>query len=90
MPNRTRASSAQQIKKMRASGRWRGAISEHTLIPTYLEIEAESWEDIDKVAQELSLDPEKRKICSANQLYKIYGINTDEYQTINFDEVIKK
>ena len=33
------------------------------MIPTYLEIEAESWEDLDKVAKELELDPEKRKIC---------------------------
>ena len=60
------------------------------MIPQYLEIEAESWEDLDNVAVELGLDPQKRKICSANQLYKMYGINTDEYQTINFDEVVKK
>jgi adenylate cyclase class 2 len=60
------------------------------MAPTYLEIEAESWEDLDKIALDLNLDPQKRKICSANQLYKIYGINTDEYQTINFDEIIKK
>ncbi len=60
------------------------------MIPTYLEIEAESWGDIDSVSKDLNLDPEKRKICSANQLYKIYGVNTDEYKTINFDEQIKK
>lgn len=60
------------------------------MIPTYLEIEAESWEDLDRVAIELGLDPMKRKICSANQLYKIYGINTDEYLTINFDEQIRR
>jgi predicted adenylyl cyclase CyaB len=60
------------------------------MIPTYLEIEAEKWEDLDKVALDLSLDSQKRKICSANQLYKMYGINTDEYKTINFDEQVKK
>ena len=60
------------------------------MVPTYLEIEAESWGDIDAVATELDLDIKDRKVCSSNQLYKIYGINTDEYKTINFDEVIKK
>ena len=60
------------------------------LIPTYLEIEAESWEDIDKISQKLDLDPEKRKVCSANQIYKMYGIDVDKYQVINFDEVVKK
>lgn len=60
------------------------------MIPTYLEIEAESWEDIDEIALKLGLNSEKRKICSANQLYKMYGINTDEYSTINFDEQVKK
>ncbi|TSC70573.1 MAG: Adenylate cyclase [Parcubacteria group bacterium Gr01-1014_46] len=60
------------------------------MVPTYLEIEAESWKDIDDVARELSLEEKDRKICSANQLLKIYGINTEEYWTINFDEVVKK
>ena len=65
-------------------------IDEIAMIPPYLEIEAESWEDLDKSAKDLGLDPEKRKICSANQLYKMYGIDSNEYATINFDEVIKK
>lgn len=60
------------------------------MIPTYLEIEAESWNDIDKIALELGLDPEKRKICSAHQIYQIYGIDVDSYKTINFDEQVKK
>lgn len=60
------------------------------LIPTYLEIEGENWEDVDKAAQELGLDLSKKKVCSANQLYRSYGIDVTEYKTINFDEVIKK
>ncbi len=60
------------------------------LIPSYLEIEAKSWEDIDKAIQELGLDPKEKKICSAQQIYQVYGINVEEYETINFDEVIKK
>ncbi len=65
-------------------------IDEIPLVPPYLEIEAESWEDIDTISLELGLDPESRKICSSNQLYKMYGIDTSEYHTLNFDEVIKK
>ena len=60
------------------------------MIPTYIEIEAQDLNEIDKVAIELGLNPEKRKICSANQVYKIYGINTEDYITINFDEQIRK
>ena len=60
------------------------------LVPTYLEIEAGSWEEIDEIAKKLDLNPENSKICSAQQLYMMYGINTSDYQTINFDEVVKK
>lgn len=60
------------------------------LIPPYLEIEAKSWEDIDRVIIELGLDPKEKKICSSQQIYMMYGINVEEYETINFEEVIKK
>jgi adenylate cyclase, class 2 len=60
------------------------------LIPTYLEIEAGSWDEVHEAIRELDLNPEDKKICSANQLLKIYGIDTNDYRTINFDEVVKK
>jgi predicted adenylyl cyclase CyaB len=60
------------------------------LIPTYLEIEAETLGDLEDAVQELDLDSAERKICSVNQLYAMYGINTSEYRTINFGEVVKK
>lgn len=60
------------------------------LVPAYLEIEAESWDSIDKSIIELGLNPEDKKICSAQQVMMIYGINVEDYWTINFDEVIKK
>ncbi|MFA7309121.1 MAG: CYTH domain-containing protein [Patescibacteria group bacterium] len=59
-------------------------------IPPYLEIEAQSWEDIDAVAVELGLTPDKRMICSATQIYAHYGINDKEYETMTFSEGLVK
>lgn len=59
-------------------------------IPTFLEIEAPTWEDIDTATQLLGFDPKERKICSANQIYKLYGMNVDDYQKIGFDGLVKK
>lgn len=59
-------------------------------IPTFIEIEAESWEDIDNGTELLGLNPEERKICSANQVYRLYDIDVDDYQKILFDKMVKK
>lgn len=59
-------------------------------IPTFLEIEAPSWEDIDVATKALGFDPKERKICSANQIYKMYGITVNDYQRIGFDGLVKK
>jgi adenylate cyclase, class 2 len=59
-------------------------------IPTFIEIEAESWEDIDEATVALGFDPATRKICSVNQIYKIYSKDVNDYQKISFDGMIKK
>ncbi len=59
-------------------------------LPTFLEIEAPSWEDIDAATELLGFDPKKRKICSVNQIYKMYGMNVKEYGRIGFDGLVKK
>jgi len=59
-------------------------------IPTFLEIEAESWEDIDLVSKSLGFNPEDRKICSVNQIYKMYGKDVNDYQRISFNGMVKK
>lgn len=59
-------------------------------IPTFLEIEAESWEDIDETTLQLGFDPKDRKICSANQIYKMYGMDVNDYQKISFSGLAKK
>ena len=59
-------------------------------IPTFLEIEAESWIDIDIATELLELKKEDRKICSVNQIYRMYNMNVDDYQTISVDGLVKK
>lgn len=57
----------------------------------YLEIEAESWEKIDSAINLLGLNPEDRKIFSANQAYALKGIKIEELKEITFDRgLIKK
>jgi adenylate cyclase class 2 len=60
------------------------------LIPPYLEIEGRSMEAIEEAAQELGFDPKEAKVCSATQVFKIYGINDIEYSHIGFDKTIKR
>ncbi|MFZ2522807.1 MAG: class IV adenylate cyclase [Minisyncoccia bacterium] len=59
-------------------------------LPTFLEIEAESWEDISTAEKELDLEEKNRKICSVNQIYKMHGMDVDDYLKISFDGMIKK
>lgn len=59
-------------------------------IPTYLEIEAPSWDKIDDAIKLLELNPNDKKICSVNQIYKIYGKDVNDYQKISFDGLVKK
>ncbi|HEV7424462.1 MAG TPA: class IV adenylate cyclase [Candidatus Paceibacterota bacterium] len=59
-------------------------------IPPYIEIESNSIENAKKAARELGFDGEKGLICSASNVYVRYGINPNEYITMNFEEFIKK
>ncbi len=60
------------------------------LLPTYLEIEGPSMEAIEEAARELGFDPKEAKICSATQVFKMYGINDLEYSYIGFDKQVKR
>ncbi|MDP3956468.1 MAG: CYTH domain-containing protein [bacterium] len=59
-------------------------------IPTFLEIEAPSWEEIDVAINLLGYNPRDKKICSVNQIYKLYGKDVNDYQKISFDGLVKK
>lgn len=56
----------------------------------YLEIEAPSWERIDEAILLLGLNPKDKKIFSAYQIYKLKGINFNDYKEVTFDGMIKK
>ncbi len=56
----------------------------------YLEIEADSWEKIDQAIGWLELNPEDKRIFSANQIYKLKGIDLAEYQRLTFKEGLVK
>jgi adenylate cyclase class 2 len=60
------------------------------MIPPYLEIEAKSWGKIDEVIVKLGLDPRDKKIFSTYQVYALYGIDENQYQTITFEKQVKK
>lgn len=56
----------------------------------YLEIEADSWERVDKAALELGLDLADKKVFSASQAYSVGGINVNEYSRLAFDGLVKR
>ncbi len=56
----------------------------------YLEIEAPSWEEIDKAVKLLGLNPADKKIFSTYQVYQLKGIDENDYQEITFEKMVKK
>jgi len=56
----------------------------------YLEIEASSWEKIDKAIKLLGLDSKEKRIFSTNQIYRLKGIEVNKYQEITFKKMVKK
>lgn len=56
----------------------------------YLEIEASSWEAVNKGIALLNLNPDDGKIFSTYQIYELKGINCNDYKIFTFDQIIKK
>lgn len=59
-------------------------------IPSYLEIEGNSIEEVDASALELGFDLKDKIIGSAKQIYQKYGIDKNEYSFVLFSGMIKK
>ncbi len=60
-------------------------------IPTFLEIEADSWDGVDKGISLLGLNPKDKRIISAYQIYKMQGIDMLDYKEFSFKKgLIKK
>ncbi|OGC98544.1 hypothetical protein A2701_01325 [Candidatus Amesbacteria bacterium RIFCSPHIGHO2_01_FULL_47_34] len=60
------------------------------VLPPYLEIEGPSWEAIDKAAEDLGLDPQKKKILSAMQIFDIYGLREKDFLVLTFEKQVKR
>lgn len=59
-------------------------------LETYLEIESSTWEKVDEAIGWLGLDPKDKKIFSANQIYKMKGIDVIDYVRFTFDGLVKR
>jgi len=65
-------------------------IDEWPLLEPYLEIEADSWEKVDKAIELLGLDKKDAKRFSTTQVYALKGINDKDYSRLTFDEAVKR
>lgn len=65
-------------------------IDEAPALKPYLEIEAKSWDEIDRAIKLLGLNPADKKIFSAYQVYQLAGINQNDYSVITFAKMVKK
>jgi adenylate cyclase class 2 len=60
------------------------------LIPPYLEVEGRSWDEVYAAAAKLGLKREDAKIFSANQIYKLNGLDDRNYTRLTFEEQIER
>jgi len=65
-------------------------IDEWPLLEPYLEIEADSWEDIGKAIGWLNLKKDNMKKFSTTQIYALKGIDDKDYSKLTFTEAVKK
>ena len=56
----------------------------------YMEIEAKSWEDVDKGIAWLELNRADKKIFTTTQVYQMKGINPLDYSRMTFQGLVKK
>ena len=65
-------------------------IDEWPLLAPYLEIEAPSWEDIDKAIALLGFNKDDAKKFTTTQMYALEGIDDKDYQIMTFEKQVKK
>ena len=59
------------------------------MIPTYVEFEGSSWENVEAVSKKLCFKWEEHLRCTTMQIYRKYGIEENDYSVITFTEQIK-
>ncbi|MBX4181673.1 CYTH domain-containing protein, partial [Candidatus Parcubacteria bacterium] len=60
------------------------------LLPDYLEIEGETWDKVYAVAERLGFKKEDAKICTANQIYRLQGLDDRNYTKLTFEEQVER
>lgn len=65
-------------------------IDEWPLIPAYLEIEGRDWESVYAAAEALGFKKENAKKFTANQVYKLNGLDDRNYSKLTFEEQVLK
>lgn len=56
------------------------------MIPTYLEIEGKSKEQVEEMIEKLSIDKKKLSLDKISEIYKKYGLDIHEYKDLKFKE----
>lgn len=56
------------------------------LIPTYVEIEGKTKEDVERILEEIPLDLSKSTTHDVDSIYSSYGISEREYHILTFEE----
>jgi adenylate cyclase class 2 len=60
------------------------------LLKPYLEIEGDTWENVEKISEKLGFSWEDHLRCSTMQVYEKEGINENDYAVLTFEQQIKK
>ncbi len=60
------------------------------LIPTYLEIEGKTWEEVYAAGERLGFNRADAKIFSANQIYRLNGLDDRNYTRLTFTEQVER
>lgn len=60
------------------------------LIPTFLEVEGESWDEVQRAVEELGYDWDTRMVCAASKIYDHYGLPWNSFKRLAFDEQIRR
>ena len=56
------------------------------LIPTYVEIEGKTREDVERILKEIPMDMSKITTHDVDSIYQSYGINEKDYAILTFEE----
>ena len=55
------------------------------MIPTYLEIEGKSKEQVEEMIEKLEIDKNKLSLDKVSEIYKKYGFDIHDYRDLRFE-----